>query len=88
MVLGFQVEPRIKEGPKRDLEGYLKSVDRLNEAVVFFSQNRQFKSSDAALQHAKDLLRESLLRLEEDFRTLITANRYAPSSFLTRCLQC
>eukprot|EP00271_Cylindrocystis_brebissonii_P002985 TRINITY_DN13727_c0_g1_i1.p1 TRINITY_DN13727_c0_g1~~TRINITY_DN13727_c0_g1_i1.p1 ORF type:complete len:660 (-),score=163.46 TRINITY_DN13727_c0_g1_i1:943-2922(-) len=69
-----QVEPRIKEGPKKDLDAYLKAVDRLHDTVTFFNKNRQFKSSEAAMQHAKDLLREALVRLEEDFRKLLGAN--------------
>ena len=69
------MEPRIKEGPERDLEGYLRAVDRLQEAVTFFTLNRQFKSSDAALQFANDLMRDYLLKLEDNFRNLIQSNR-------------
>lgn len=70
-----QVEPRLLEGPRGDFDGYFAAVNQLQSAVDFFSQNRSYKSSDAALHHAKGLLARALGKLEEEFRRMLAANR-------------
>eukprot|EP00850_Spirogloea_muscicola_P026237 SM006238S19842 [mRNA] locus=s6238:11:625:+ [translate_table: standard] len=70
-----QVEPRVLEGPRRDLDAYLEAVDRLQGAVAFFDGNRAYKSAEAALAHARGLLHKGLAKLEDEFRTLLATNR-------------
>eukprot|EP00897_Mesotaenium_endlicherianum_P006653 jgi/Mesen1/6015/ME000306S05280 len=72
-----QVEHRVVEGPRRDLEGYLASIDRLNSAVLFFDKHRNFKSAESAAAHARELLQEGMLKLEEEFRTTLASNTKA-----------
>ncbi|GJP52517.1 hypothetical protein CLOM_g11620 [Closterium sp. NIES-68] len=69
--LARQVEERIKEGPKSDLEPYLATIARLHDGVAFFEALREVKSVQAeclALAHSKRLLEEARPRLEGELR--------------------
>jgi exocyst complex protein 7 len=77
-----QVEPKLLEGPWGDFDGYFAAIDQLQTAVDFFTNNRSYKSSDAALHHAKGLLGKALTKLEEEFRHMLATNRCVPSRFV------
>ncbi|XP_010246859.1 PREDICTED: exocyst complex component EXO70A1-like isoform X2 [Nelumbo nucifera] len=68
-----QAEAKILRGPHEDLESYLEAVDQLRSNVNFFSNNKSFKSSDAVLNHANNLLAKAILKLEEEFKHLLTS---------------
>ncbi|CAI5459405.1 unnamed protein product, partial [Closterium sp. Yama58-4] len=69
-----QVEQRIKDGPRRDLEAYLAAVDMLQEALLFFDSHRNYKSSEGAALQARGLMKEAMGMLEADFRQLLANN--------------
>ncbi|XP_017700044.2 exocyst complex component EXO70A1-like isoform X1 [Phoenix dactylifera] len=70
--LSRQAEAKILRGPHEDLESYLEAIDQLRSNVKFFSYNKSFKSSDGVLNHANNLLSKAILKLEEEFRQLLT----------------
>ena len=63
------------KGPHEDLETYLEAIDQLRANVRFFSSNKSFKSSDGVLNHANNLLAKAILKLEEEFRQLLSSYR-------------
>lgn len=63
-------------GPHEDLESYLEALDQLRSNVRFFSSNKSFKSSDGVLNHANNLLAKAIMKLEEEFRQLLTSYRH------------
>ncbi|CAL5352394.1 unnamed protein product [Camellia sinensis] len=67
------VEAKILRGPHEDLESYLEAVDQLRSIVRFFSSNKSFQSSIGVLNHANNLLSKAILKLEEEFRQLLTS---------------
>ncbi|XP_042502569.1 exocyst complex component EXO70A1-like [Macadamia integrifolia] len=71
--LSRQAEAKILRGPHEDLESYLEAVDQLRSNVRFFSNNKTFKSSDGVLNHANNLLAKAILKLEEEFKQLLTS---------------
>ncbi|KAF6137347.1 hypothetical protein GIB67_036384 [Kingdonia uniflora] len=71
--LSRQTEAKILRGPHEDLESYLEAVDQLRSNIRFFSSNKSFKSSDGVLNHANNLLAKAILKLEEEFKQLLTA---------------
>ncbi|GMP87885.1 hypothetical protein CsSME_00040075 [Camellia sinensis var. sinensis] len=73
----LQVEAKILRGPHEDLESYLEAVDQLRSIVRFFSSNKSFQSSIGVLNHANNLLSKAILKLEEEFRQLLTSYRFA-----------
>ncbi|CAL5423721.1 unnamed protein product [Camellia sinensis] len=73
--LSRQVEAKILRGPHEDLESYLEAVDQLRSIVRFFSSNKSFQSSIGVLNHANNLLSKAILKLEEEFRQLLTSYR-------------
>lgn len=68
-----QVEAKIMRGPMEDLESYLAAVDQLRDNVEFFNCNKSFKSSDGVLTNANSLLAKAMLKLEEEFKQLLSA---------------
>jgi exocyst complex component 7 len=62
-------------GPHEDLESYLEAVDVLKGAVCFFSSNKNFKSSEVVLNHVNTLLAKSTLKIEEEFKQLMSNYR-------------
>ncbi|XP_042475383.1 exocyst complex component EXO70A1-like [Macadamia integrifolia] len=71
--LSRQAEAKILRGPHEDLESYLEAIDQLRSNVRFFSSNKSFKSSDGVLNHANNLLAKAILKLEEEFKQLLTS---------------
>jgi len=67
-----QVENKVLQGPKNDLNGFLVAVDLLHSNVEYLMLNRGLKASDTALNQARDLFAKGMGRLEEEFRTLLT----------------
>ncbi|GAV57320.1 Exo70 domain-containing protein [Cephalotus follicularis] len=67
-----KAEAKILRGPHEDLESYLEAIDQLRAIVQFFSSNKNFKSSDGVLNHANNLLAKAILKLEDEFRQLLT----------------
>ncbi|KAL7174231.1 hypothetical protein ACSBR2_033481 [Camellia fascicularis] len=67
------VEAKILRGPHEDLESYLEAVDQLRSIVRFFSSNKSLQSSIGVLNHANNLLSKAILKLEEEFRQLLTS---------------
>ncbi|KAK9106938.1 hypothetical protein Syun_022949 [Stephania yunnanensis] len=72
-VLCTKAEAKILRGPHEDLESYLEAVDQLRSNIRFFKKNKNFKSSDGVLNHANNLLSKAILKLEEEFRQLLTS---------------
>ncbi|CAA7402916.1 unnamed protein product [Spirodela intermedia] len=70
--LSREAEAKILKGPHEDLESYLEAVEQLRSNVRFFSSNKSFKSSDGVLNHANNLLAKAILKLEEEFRQLLS----------------
>eukprot|EP00252_Welwitschia_mirabilis_P020450 TRINITY_DN5016_c0_g1_i1.p1 TRINITY_DN5016_c0_g1~~TRINITY_DN5016_c0_g1_i1.p1 ORF type:complete len:645 (-),score=126.10 TRINITY_DN5016_c0_g1_i1:279-2213(-) len=82
-----QVESRILKGPRDDLEGYLAAVDQLRKNVEFFTCNKSFKSSDGVLTNANNLLAKAMLKLEEEFKQLLsTYSKVVEPERLFECL--
>ncbi|CAK9152957.1 unnamed protein product [Ilex paraguariensis] len=71
--LSRQAEATILRGPHEDLESYLEAVDQLRSIVSFFSGNKSLKSSIGVVNHANNLLGKAILKLEEEFRQLLTS---------------
>ncbi|KAF7139885.1 hypothetical protein RHSIM_Rhsim06G0066000 [Rhododendron simsii] len=71
--LSRQAEAKILRGPHEDLESYLEAVDQLRSIVRFFSGNKSLQSSIGVLNHANNLLSKAILKLEEEFRQLLTS---------------
>ncbi|KAM7499949.1 hypothetical protein LguiA_024363 [Lonicera macranthoides] len=73
--LARKAEAKILRGPHEDLESYLEAVDQLRTIVKFFSGNKNLKSSIGVISHAHGLLAKSILKLEEEFRQLLSTYR-------------
>ncbi|TVU26790.1 hypothetical protein EJB05_29368 [Eragrostis curvula] len=70
--LARRAEAAILRGPHEDLESYLEAVDVLKGIVRFFSSNKNFKSSEGVLNHVNNLLAKSTLKIEEEFKQLMS----------------
>ncbi|CAN6362320.1 unnamed protein product [Urochloa humidicola] len=70
--LARRAEATILRGPHEDLESYLEAVDVLKGIVRFFSSNKNFKSSETILNHVNNLLAKSTLKIEEEFKQLMS----------------
>jgi exocyst complex component 7 len=55
----------------------LEAVDQLRANVRFFSSKKSFKSSDGIINHANGLLAKAILKLEDEFKHLLTNYRFA-----------
>lgn len=63
------------KGPHEDLESYLEAVDQLRGVLRFFNSNKSFKSSDGVLSNVNNLLGKAIVKLEDEFRGLLTKHR-------------
>ncbi|KAG8093632.1 hypothetical protein GUJ93_ZPchr0012g20853 [Zizania palustris] len=70
--LARRAEATILRGPHEDLEGYLEAVGLLKGIVRFFSSSKNFKGSEGLLNHVNNLLSKSALKIEEEFRQLMS----------------
>ncbi|KAJ6825957.1 exocyst complex component EXO70A1-like isoform X1 [Iris pallida] len=68
-----QAEAKIMRGPHEDLESYLEAIDQLRATVKFFSSNKSSKSSDGVLNHANNLLVKAIMKLEDEFKQLLSS---------------
>ncbi|KAJ9175452.1 hypothetical protein P3X46_014004 [Hevea brasiliensis] len=68
-----QAEAKILRGPHEDLESYLAAIDQLRSNIRFFSSNKSYKSSEAVLNNANNLLAKAILKLEEEFKQLLSS---------------
>jgi len=71
----LQAEAAILRGPHEDLESYLEAVEVLKGIVRFFNSNKNFKSSDSVLNHVNNLLAKSTMKIEEEFKQLMSTYR-------------
>lgn len=67
-----QAEAMIVKGPREDVESYLDAIEQLRGNIKFFSNNKSFKSSDAVVNHANNLLVKAVSKLEEEFKQLLS----------------
>ncbi|XP_047332714.1 exocyst complex component EXO70A1 [Impatiens glandulifera] len=70
--LSRQAEAKLLRGPHEDLESYIQAVNQMRNIVTFFSSNKSLKSSMGVLNHANNLLSKAMLKLEEEFRQILT----------------
>ncbi|KAL5204254.1 hypothetical protein ABZP36_009125 [Zizania latifolia] len=70
--LARRAEAAVLKGPHEDLESYLEAIDLLKGIVRFFSSNKNFKSSEGVLNHVNNLLAKSALKIEEEFKQLMS----------------
>lgn len=75
MLSNIQAEAKILRGPHEDLESYLEAVDQLRSNIRFFSSSRSLKASEAVLIHINGLLAKSILKLEEEFKQILSMYR-------------
>jgi len=66
-----KVEGKINDGARGEYDSYLACIDSMSEAVVFLTNNKNFKSAEKALTQLKALLKLGLSELENIFRSLI-----------------
>ncbi|KAK8951324.1 hypothetical protein KSP39_PZI003117 [Platanthera zijinensis] len=67
-----KAEAKILRGPHEDLESYLEAISQLRSIVKFFSSTKGFKSSDGVLNHANTLLSKAIMKLDDEFRQLLS----------------
>lgn len=84
--INFQAEAKILRGPHEDLESYLEAVEQLRSIVQFFTGNKAFKSGIGVVNQANNLLGKAILKLEEEFRQLLSAYRFARSQQSFTCI--
>uniref|UniRef100_A0A0E0BPA3 Exocyst subunit Exo70 family protein n=1 Tax=Oryza glumipatula TaxID=40148 RepID=A0A0E0BPA3_9ORYZ len=70
--LARRAEATILRGPHEDLEGYLEAVDLLKSIVRFFASNKSLKNNDGLLNRVNNILSKSALKIEEEFKQLMT----------------
>ena len=67
-----QVEIRVREGARREVQTYLSALDRLDEALKFFHSHVGANGSHPSLAHALQLRREAVAGLEAAFSRELT----------------
>ncbi|KAG8651020.1 hypothetical protein MANES_07G086200v8 [Manihot esculenta] len=82
----FQAEARILSGPHEDLKSYLAEINQLRSNIHVFSNNKNFKSSEAVLDNANNLLAKAISKLEEEFKRLLSS--YSKPVEHDRLLEC
>ncbi|KMZ73546.1 Exocyst complex component EXO70A1 [Zostera marina] len=70
--LSRKAEAKILRGPHEDLESYIEAVDQLRNNIKFFTSNKGFKTIDGALKHDNSLLAKAIVKLEEEFKQLLS----------------
>jgi exocyst complex protein 7 len=65
----------ILRGPHEDLKSFQEAVDLLKGVFHFFSSNKNFKSCEGVLSQVNNLLTKSKLKIEEEFRQLMSTYR-------------
>ncbi|KAK9812710.1 hypothetical protein WJX72_002444 [[Myrmecia] bisecta] len=77
-----KVEARILQGPRADLDGFLKALERLDRAITFLKGHRSLSTTETALSHATDLRRDAMQLGLEDFLETLRANSPVPNASL------
>jgi exocyst complex component 7 len=65
----------IVRGPRADLKSFLEAMALLKGVIHFFSSNKKFKSCEGVLNQVNNLLTKSKLKIEEEFRQLMSTYR-------------
>ncbi|XP_020582775.1 exocyst complex component EXO70A1-like [Phalaenopsis equestris] len=82
-----KAEAKILRGPHEDLESYLEAISQLRSIVQFFSSTKGFKGSDGVLNHANALLSKAIVKLDDEFRQLLsTYSKLVEPDYLFDCL--
>ncbi|PSR98083.1 Exocyst complex component EXO70A1 like [Actinidia chinensis var. chinensis] len=68
-----QAEAKILKGPHDDLDSYLEAIQQLRSNILFFNNNKSFKSSDGVVNHSNNLLAKAISKLEEEFKQLLSS---------------
>lgn len=58
------------------MESYLEAIDQLRASIEFFNTKKGLKSSEGAINHANNLLAKAIVKLEEEFKQLVTNCRF------------
>lgn len=81
-----EVEPRIREGPGSNIEGYLKLLDRLRVAWDFFTHNNP---GSVELSHVNELFDCGLDALQKEFLQLLKRHsKPVPVAILSDIANC
>ena len=51
-------------------------MDQLRSVVLFFDDNKSYRGNDVLLYHVKNLLAKANLKIEEEFKQLLTSYRF------------
>ncbi|KAL9225021.1 hypothetical protein vseg_000993 [Gypsophila vaccaria] len=70
--LSRQAEAKVLKGPHEDLESYLEAIDQLRGIIRFFVGCKGFRNSEGVVTHVNSLLSKAVLKLEEEFKQLLT----------------
>ncbi|OQU78762.1 hypothetical protein SORBI_3008G043600 [Sorghum bicolor] len=82
-----RAEAVILRGPHEDLKSFQEAVDLLKGVFHFFSSNKNFKSCEGVLSQVNNLLTKSKLKIEEEFRQLMsTYSKASEPALLFDCL--
>ncbi|XP_066356748.1 exocyst complex component EXO70A1-like [Miscanthus floridulus] len=82
-----RAEAVILRCPHEDLKSFLEAVDLLKGVIHFFSSNKNFKSCEGVLNQVNNLLTKSKLKIEEEFRQLMsTYSKASEPALLLDCL--
>lgn len=71
--LSRQAEAKVLKGPHEDLESYLEAIDQLRSIIRFFGGCKGFRNSEGVVNHANSLLSKAVLKLEEEFKQLLSS---------------
>eukprot|EP00267_Zea_mays_P049037 XP_020401667.1 exocyst complex component EXO70A1 isoform X2 [Zea mays] len=67
-----RAEAVIVRGPRADLKSFLEAMALLKGVIHFFSSNKKFTSCEGVLNQVNNLLTKSKLKIEEEFRQLMS----------------
>ncbi|KAL5648415.1 hypothetical protein ACJX0J_039224, partial [Zea mays] len=81
-----RTEAVIVRGPRADLKSFLEAMALLKGVIHFFSSNKKFKSCEGVLNQVNNLLTKSKLKIEEEFRQLMST--YSKASEPTHLFDC
>lgn len=77
--MDMQAEATVLKGPKENFKTYLMAMDELRSNLYFFSSMKTFRNRDRVVNHINNLLVEAVLKLEEEFKRLLSAYRFVPT---------
>ena len=77
----LQVHFKVPDDPLTDFDGYMKTVDELQKAIIFFTNKSWLKGSRETLHNAEASLRKAMQKLEKLFKYTLTINRFKSMTF-------